>query len=244
MSLTIATAPRPCRLKGSAFLGFRLFGLLATNGGVSNLFPVLCRKCRSLHGVRADHSCGALSLKGFLRSLSLYFPTLVGLVKCAICLANSFLGHVGVGTVVTSNVRALIGQFKVFNPVIGLVAVDVMHDFVRKKITAKMGSHNEAMLFNVTVRHGHRVVRGANDNISAAGFRFAALPTRVVRALPRSRGGLCQFGFGLVRVVEALASKAGRLPLSDDLWRSLVSSRHDYPKFHWLNASIHNMRGA
>jgi hypothetical protein len=177
------------------------------------------------------------------RPLSLNFASFRRGVGHFVCRADARLGCLRVGAVVSGHMKALHGQFKVLYPVIRLVAVDVVNNLVRPQVAAKVSSHYKPVFFDVPVWRCHRAVGHPNYDVAPAGFGAASFPSRVFRTFSLALSNLGQLFLRFGGVIEALAGKARRFPLSNNLRSSLVAAAHKYPHFIGMNTRLHNTGG-
>lgn len=70
---------------------------------------------------------------------------------------------------------------KVFNSIICLVVVDMMHYFMGQKIPAKMSLHNKTVLFNVSIV-SLGVFRSIHKYVAFPIYSFATLPIGVINS--------------------------------------------------------------
>src|SRR3972149_3281113 len=83
-------------------------------------------------------------------------------------------------------------QLQVLDPVVHLVAVDVMNRLVRTKNPPQMSGHDEAVLGNAiggiaTHTRERIVLRNPNRHVSASSDRTSAFPEVVGRSFPLLR---------------------------------------------------------
>lgn len=125
-------------------------------------------------------------------------------------------------------VRSVVNHLQVFGAVVGLVAVNVMYQFVTLKVAAKHCLGNKTMLSNVAVVIGARVFGALQQPISVAVHHASALPARVLVALVRRTGDVFR------RVLEAtilMATAESHRPASREFRRT------EFGRSHHLTAS-------